>query len=214
MNIPRSANWNDQAGQRQQDRLVRQTLRERFPHQGRRPSSSKPLGHQVAFAQAAAPSQSADVQNQLHDLGKMLRHFGMLGELVQQQLQAIQMPHISTESPYNEERVELERALASLGQQGDDATVVQRRVATETWQRVLSMEPKSQLPALGLKDDGVLYLSWNYKQARSSVHIGPDGKIEWYFKDNQTGALVGSDAEPVDEVPPLFFSLMRAFHRP
>jgi len=120
---------------------------------------------------------------------------------------------------YAHERMTLERCLATLDEPGapgtgGPATEPQARVAREAWRCILALEPRPLLPCVGFTDEGVLYLSWNYPHFGASVHVQPDGLIDWYFKDDKTGLLEGTKTEPVAALPPLFFSLTCRMRRP
>lgn len=113
----------------------------------------------------------------------------------------------------------LERCLATLEEPGapgtgGPATEPQARVARETWRRILALEPRPFLPYVGFNDEGVLYLSWNYPHFGASVHVQPDGLIDWHFKDDKTGVLEGTKEAPVATLPSLFFSFAQVMRRP
>ena len=111
----------------------------------------------------------------------------------------------------------LERCLALLEEPGDGdtggpATESQARVARETWRRILALAPRPCLSHVGFNDEGILYLSWNYSHFGASVHVHPDGSVDWHFKDDKTGVLEGTKQDPEPSVP-LFFSLARMMRR-
>lgn len=125
-------------------------------------------------------------------------------------------PSFQAVTPYERDLLRLKEALARLDKRVPEGhlTARQAQVARSVWAEVLRLEPRPRLPSIGRHEDGLFYVSWNYPDMGLSVDIEPDGTVSWFFKDDATGVLLGTEGEPEPKLPPLFFTLARLLRLP
>lgn len=71
------------------------------------------------------------------------------------------------------------------------------------WQELVDrVGPELRTPAAGPGGDLGFHLAWSYPDVYVSVEVAPDGRIEWFFKDLQTGEKAGSGDEEELTSPP------------
>ena len=54
--------------------------------------------------------------------------------------------------------------------------------------------------------DGAIQLAWDNGQKYLDVEVLPDGNLHWYFRDRETGEVLGTEDEPIQKLTPEFFS--------
>ena len=67
-------------------------------------------------------------------------------------------------------------------------------------------------PTAGATEDGNYYLSWNPPGLTLDIQFTRGGRVSWFFADDTTGAVDGSEEEE-ENLPPKVFSLLRLFRR-
>lgn len=126
------------------------------------------------------------------------------------------LPSPFAATPYEQDMLRLESIVARLHERVTEGhlTAEQARVVRSLWEQVLRLEPRPRLPVIGKHEDGFFYVSWNYPGMGLSADIEADGRVSWFFKDDTTGVLLGTEGEPEPTLPPLFFTLARLLRQP
>ncbi len=66
--------------------------------------------------------------------------------------------------------------------------------------------PDCPLPITQLMGDGAIQLAWDNGRKYVDVEVLPDGNFHWYFRDRDTGEVLGTEDEPIQKLAPEFFS--------
>lgn len=90
--------------------------------------------------------------------------------------------------------------------QGDAGSELLRRVLT-FWETLSHrVTPDCPLPITQPTRDGAIQLAWNSGQKYIDIEVLPDGNFHWYFRDRETGQVLGTEDDPVEKVAPEFFA--------
>ncbi len=66
--------------------------------------------------------------------------------------------------------------------------------------------PDCPLPITQPMGDGAIQLAWDNGQKYLDVEVLPDGNLHWYFRDRETGEVLGTEDESIQKLTPEFFS--------
>jgi hypothetical protein len=92
------------------------------------------------------------------------------------------------------------KARAEIGM----VTQAQRTKLLAVWDRALGRQPSLRRPAVGMSDDGSLRVSWSFADLPGRVFtldLHRDGSVDWFYRDQSSGLVTGTDDEPATDLP-------------
>jgi hypothetical protein len=136
--------------------------------------------------------------------GLLLPPFRYVGQAVQEMINLLQGPKQrlgSAETAWNEYLNSL------MIPQGPIAPEVISRV-WDIWHQACVQVKDCPRPITQPTDEGAIQLAWDYGERYLDVEVFPAGGIHWYFRNRQSGEVVGTE-NPVSSLPLEFFEELR-----
>jgi tetratricopeptide (TPR) repeat protein len=95
-----------------------------------------------------------------------------------------------------------------------EVTQAQHHCLLRTWRQARQHFPKLRRPTVGRTEEGRLYLSWAFAERPHvvlTVDIEPDGRVDWFYRDQLQQSVSGTEDEPEEELPQEVFLKLAAF---
>ncbi|MBL8942902.1 MAG: hypothetical protein JNK45_07140, partial [Myxococcales bacterium] len=94
-----------------------------------------------------------------------------------------------------------------------ELTDAQHTAFLEIVRRAHSSTPSQRRPAVGLSVDHELQMSWAFDDLPGhsfTVSILPDGRVDWFYRDANSGRVDGTADEPTHSLPGEAYDLLAA----
>ena len=97
-----------------------------------------------------------------------------------------------------------------------EMTASQCQVFRRIWDRARDIFPKLRYPSVGCTSEGRLHLGWSFTDIPGitfTIDIERDGRIEWFFRNLNLSAVLGTDEDTEYDIADETLNLLAPFQK-